>query len=495
MLDRRADASLPAIQISPDAWLTRTFERSVAILFSLTAVGMIVALLCRAMFHVTRNFNEGWNAYHATDVFLGRALYPPPDALIGNNYPPLSFVLTALVMHVVPDAVFAGRVLAMAAFVLVTLLIGLIIHAQDGDKPAALVGGAAFAVYLAVNSPNYPGMDDPQMLAHAILLSGGYLLLSGRGSRNSVIAAALLMAAGLFVKHNLIALPLAATIWLTMTRRATGLLFVTCLLLAGGFGLAVSTFAFGPDFIHGLMAPRQVSLGKAWHDTLQALTPMKGLLVLALLSVALAPRDRLSQFLVLYLAIALAVGGLAAAGAGVSDNAFYELAIACAIAAGHLVTLARRTMLGMPTLRLWLICAVTVAALCDNGLATAKDMLLLPSYLATQRSHAAETEALVAAIADRPGPALCRTPVFCYWAGKPFEFDTFKFFQGLANGTVRDTPLKDRLAHRDFAIIVLDQDDPDLLPPPLMAVLQANYALAPETYPHRLVYLPKPVAS
>jgi len=37
--------------------------------------------------------NEGWNAYFADAAIHGGVLYPAADALITNNYPPLSFYL------------------------------------------------------------------------------------------------------------------------------------------------------------------------------------------------------------------------------------------------------------------------------------------------------------------------------------------------------------------------------------------------------------------
>jgi hypothetical protein len=470
--------------------MTRTLERLVAALFTLAALGFIAGLLCRAAFRVSRTFNEGWNAYHASAVFAGEPLYHPAGALVVNNYPPLSFLLTALVMREVPDAVFAGRVLAMAAFLLVALLVALVVHAVSRDWLAACVGAAAFVVYMAVNAPNYLGMDDPQMLAHAVMLAGLYVLVRREPGAAAVVAAALLMAAGLFVKHNLIALPVAATLWLASLQRGKAVLFVACLLLAGGLGLAASRLAFGPDFVAGLLAPRQTSLAKAWHDTLAALTPMKALLLLAPLAAVLG-RDRLGHFLGLYLAVALAVGGLAAAGAGVSDNAFYELVIACAIAAGHLVA-GTRPVLAIPALRLWAICAVAFATLCDGGLASAKDMLLLPQWLALQRARAAETDAVVAFIAARPGPALCETAVFCYWAGKPFELDAVNFRQGVAAGITRQDTLVDRLAHGYYATIALDRPETaNTLTPEALAALRAGYVEVPVANPRQVVYVAK----
>ena len=56
-----------------------------------------MAILCvfgpiyRALFLAEFNINEGWNAYFADALAKGQPLYPPPYALITNNYPPPSF--------------------------------------------------------------------------------------------------------------------------------------------------------------------------------------------------------------------------------------------------------------------------------------------------------------------------------------------------------------------------------------------------------------------
>ena len=48
-------------------------------------------------------------------VLAGGPLYFPPDALLTNNYPPLSFYLVAPLAGLIGDAVFAGRLMAWLA--------------------------------------------------------------------------------------------------------------------------------------------------------------------------------------------------------------------------------------------------------------------------------------------------------------------------------------------------------------------------------------------
>jgi hypothetical protein len=48
----------------------------------------------RAFLNIEIDMNEGWNAYLADAAIHGSMpLYPSPDSLVTNNYPPLSFYL------------------------------------------------------------------------------------------------------------------------------------------------------------------------------------------------------------------------------------------------------------------------------------------------------------------------------------------------------------------------------------------------------------------
>src|SRR5205085_8044598 len=59
--------------------------------------------------------NEGWNAYHADEAMRGAGLYPPPDGLVANNYPPLSYYLLGWLGRVFGDPLYVGRALSLLA--------------------------------------------------------------------------------------------------------------------------------------------------------------------------------------------------------------------------------------------------------------------------------------------------------------------------------------------------------------------------------------------
>ena len=52
------------------------------------------------------NYSEGWHAYRADAALAGGVLYPAPDALTSNNYPPLSFYVVGALGRSGIDACF-----------------------------------------------------------------------------------------------------------------------------------------------------------------------------------------------------------------------------------------------------------------------------------------------------------------------------------------------------------------------------------------------------
>jgi hypothetical protein len=63
-----------------------------ALLLGVVVFGMIRPLLSIGRY-LPLDPNEGWNAYFADAAIHGGVLYPAADALITNNYPPLSLAV------------------------------------------------------------------------------------------------------------------------------------------------------------------------------------------------------------------------------------------------------------------------------------------------------------------------------------------------------------------------------------------------------------------
>ena len=245
------------------------FEAVVLAVLAIPLCVALAALAWRSTLHMPINYNEGCNAFFVSAVLAGEKLYFPSDALLTNNYPPLFFYLLAPLTSLIGDAVFAGRLASWLGFAAIIALIVAIPYRRNRDLLACLFGGAIFAACMVTNYDIYVGMDDPQILAHALMLLGLFAALgSGR-----VVIAAVLMAAALFVKHSIVALPLALAVWLAIYDRRAALRFVVAGLLAGGAGLMGCRLGLRPDFVTSLNAPRQYLPVRGWRHAVEWLFP------------------------------------------------------------------------------------------------------------------------------------------------------------------------------------------------------------------------------
>jgi hypothetical protein len=463
------------------------FETILLVALAVPLAVAITALAWRSTLMAPINYNEGCNAYFVSTVLARTPLYFPPDALLTNNYPPLSFYLLAPLASLMGDAIFAGRLVAWLAFAAVAGFIVTICHRMQGDRIAALLAGMIFAGFIVINYDIYVGMNDPQMLAHAIMLCGLWVLLRRPDAPGSAVAAAVLMAVALFVKHNILALPLAVAVWLAVYNGRAAIRFVAAGAAAGALGLAACLAAFGPDFVSSLLAPRQYIPARAWRHAVTWLMPIEVPVLLAFLGAVIDRENRATALFFLYLLIALGLAWLLAGGSGVNFNLMFEVVIAFSLAAGQLVAALRR----QPALRRWVIGAYAAAAVVNAGLVGTKDELLLRPWIAAQRAREAATVETVRLLAERPGPALCENPALCYWAGKPFELDPLNFEEGVAAGTKDEGIVLRRIASGYYTVIEFPPADPaqsGYLGPRLTAAAAEHYRVLSKRPDGTIVY-------
>ena len=165
--------------------------------------------------HVSFAPNEGWNGFHQASAVAGGALYPPADSFLFNNYPPLSFYLGGALGLLTGDNIIAGRWIALAAFLFTAAAIAGAARALGAGWRAGLFGAFFFMANLAFDT-NYVGINDLQMVGHALGTAGLWLALTGPHRTSRVAGAALLLSLALFTKHNLISQPIALFVWLAV---------------------------------------------------------------------------------------------------------------------------------------------------------------------------------------------------------------------------------------------------------------------------------------
>ena len=310
-------------------WLVAALGAGVLLLFA--------AALASAPLHVPLNYNEGWMAFFAGRAMRGEGLYPPPGGFTTDNYPPLSFFLVGGLGRLVGDYVTAGRLINLASMLAATAAVWLSVRRLGAGQPWAGLAGLIFLAFVLTYFHSYAGIADPQWTGEALMLLGLPLLLGpaeGRLPLRAVMVACLAMVCGGFVKHNLIALPLAATAWLGLNDRRAFAVWCTTAAAAMGAGFLLmydryGTAAFADIFGH----ERRILIGQI-PDALVYLIPM--LPLAAGLAVAARRRraDRRVRLVVLYAAIAAPLAVAQRLGEGINVNAYFELLGALAIGAG-----------------------------------------------------------------------------------------------------------------------------------------------------------------
>ena len=405
---------------------------------AIAALALVTApLLARDLLAMTRHValdpNEGWNAAHALRLMAGGPLYPPHDGWMVNNYPPLSFYLVAGLTHLTHDAVIAGRLLSALSFVAICGLMAAVLRAGDASPRAALLGMLVVAGMLLIDT-DYVAMDDPQLLGHALQLTALLVLLRGHG-----IVAAALFAVSLFFKHNLLAMPLAAGLWLLSQDRRAGLHFLLWGLAFVLAGLVAFQLRFGISLFSVLATPRRESVANLW----QAVQHLWWAVLPAWAGLNARP-GRASEFALTYAGLALALGLVFAIGDGVDTNAFFDLAIALGLLVGLMPDHGQTPIIAaLSALPLLFFLAFNFG---DNN------------FFYT-RAFAAQSQTDVAFLKSRPGPALCDQISLCLWAGKTPEIDVFNAGEAIRINARDPKPLLQMIEAHHFATIQLQDMD------------------------------------
>ena len=423
--------------------------------------------------HIPLNWNEGWNAYHTADLAAGRPLYPDPaNAFFFTNYPPLSFYVIAPLGYALGDHMLAGRLVAFASLLAWLVLVAVIARLLRCSWTSAAFGSLVLAAGLFVFSDFYVGVNDPQMLGHALQALGLVLLLSGRRSTAAVGACAVLFTAGVFVKNNLIVLPLATVAWLWFDDRQSA----RRLIVFGAAAAIVATLfcvaVFGPNIAAHVFSPRGWVLSKAASMGGVWLLRMALPIVVVVWLAARAGGDQAARFAVTYAAIAIAAGIAFAAGEGVYWNTMFEAECALAFVAAVATDRATRRA------------AVSLAFLVAPALALAMNASihwLSPRFWFDPRwSEAATAAADIEFVRRHEGAVLCEDMALCYWAGKSNEADFFNLHERLRREPWRVDPLIRRLNNREFSVADVQDDDRNL-GPQFTEALKRNYRIDHES--------------
>jgi len=404
--------------------------------------------------HVPLDPNEGWNAYHASAAMAGAPLYPGPQSYLVNNYPPLSFYIVGALGRLVGDYIIAGRLISLLSFGFVCFGIFFAARRMGANTIEALFAALFFAGGLLVFS-DYVGMDDPQMLAHAVAMGGFLLLLQEPRTTRSIAIAALLFVIAAFIKHNVVAMALAMTGWLLLTDKRAGARLI-------GFGLgflAIALVAF--RLVYGVGLPSRLISARTYSlvdfkDRLLVWLPWGLMPLIAMVLLGLSSwRDRHVRLCMFMAGFSLALGAYFLGGAGVDINVLFDADIALALG----LSLAARRLSGLiPPWVTAAACVVPVMVIAWQN--SAEDWQDPSTWFDPAREEASLAKLDIAFLQAHRGPAICETLSLCFWANKPAAVDMFNVGQQFKTHARSEVPLVRMIETHRFAVIVFDTDTP-----------------------------------
>jgi hypothetical protein len=458
-------------------------------------VTALAAVLCTAglyravallFLRVPLDPDEGWNAYHAAAAMAGRGLYPRGDTFFFNNYPPLSYYVVGTFGSFIGDNIFGGRLVALLALAAVVVAIVLLAREAKCRWTAAAFGGLFFAAVLLLFT-DYVGMDDPQLLGHALQLGGFLLIVSPTRSLANIAFAALLFVGGVFVKHNLLVLPAAAFLWLVSTENRRHAFYLGFLGYVFGYSyLVTADVMLKTRLLFEVFSPRVWSFSNLVHGLTQALPwlvlPAAGIVLLVMRE----RKDRFVRFAAIYASLALVAALASLGGDGVDANAWFDFAIASSLIIALLLERAAALQWEGPAVAV--LVAPLGVVLC---LSIDADWLAADFWLHPMRDEAAAAEADIAFLKTQKGDAICETLALCYWAGKPPAVDIFNLGEAYATHARNDAALVDAIAKKKFAVVEFENFDEFPLTPGVLSALKRNFELA-RTSDDGAFFVPKP---
>jgi hypothetical protein len=440
--------------------------------------------LCAIPVHISRLYNEGWNAYFAQAAMGHGVLYPAADSMLTNNYPPLSFYIVGLAGRLTGDDIVAGRWIALLALGVVTFNVYRLGRWLGAERQLSLLGAGVFLLGTYTIMPGYIAANDPQFLAHALVMSGSLVFLTTAQPHwwRGMLLSSLLMVLGGLVKHSDISLPLTLCTWSAFYDRKRLGVFLLCALMVGGVACAVAYGVWGRPMVDAVFFGMKLfQPGRGWARMLPDIPFLLPYLILATLALIWTRRRPQAAFVLLYAVWSLVSGFWMMSCFGVNQNVMSDAVIALSLGAVLFVLAIEDS-------------STTASIFSGHGRALATLLIFFPCALASlvmylsnpylrdvgEIVNAGKWNQLYETLALAKGEVACETPAVCYWAKKPMDIDFFNYGQRVFSGKVyADAPggFLDKVTHKSYAYVVIEtgQLPRNRLPPVLIDALFENY--------------------
>jgi hypothetical protein len=404
------------------------------------------------------NYNEGWNVYNADRLVHGEQIYDDNYWRI-NNYPIASFLIVGAVNSFLDDLLLSGRLVALVSFAAIGVFAAMTVRRLGGGRTDAVFGAGCAMGFCYLVAPAWIIADDPQTLGEAVMLGALVSYIARPPDRLNLLRTAFLVVLGAFIKHNLLAIPIAITLDLTLrSPRRVPLWLVSCAGFAAGF-LGLTQTVAGGDFIDHLMSPRLFHWYGARYHLMKYLRLFKFPLAAIALGASLvlaADRMILAAWGMISIVSATILSGFE----GTSYNMFQDAAVFLGVAAGVMMSELRKSVFRGRLARVLasVLPFLIAQPILARALNVADQVYHGRAVLDADRKRQETFLADARYVSDKQGPAICESLLLCYVAGQPFILDPFNSRQYMLSGMLDQSELILRIAAREFAVIQLRAD-------------------------------------
>lgn len=423
------------------------------------ALSLPIGNFVSAGFTFEINYNEGWNVYNTGRLIRGELIYDDNYWWRVNNYPIGSFLIVAGANFLIHDLLLSGRLVSLVAFGAVGVFAAMAVRRFGGGRTDAVFGAGCAMGFCYLVAPAWIIADDPQTLGEAVMLGALVSYIARPPDRLNLLRTAFLVVLGGFVKHNLVAIPIAITLDLAFrSPRRLPLWLASCAGFAAGF-LGLTQIVAGGDLIDHLMSPRLFK----WYGARYHLMKYLRLFKFPLTAIALSSSLVLTggkMILAAWGTISIISATILSGFEGTSYNMFQDAAVFLGVTAGVMMSELRKSEVRGGLARVvasalpFLVAQPVLARAPDTAVRAYHWRSLLDSD--RKRQEVFLTDAKY--IADRQGPAICESLLLCYVAGQPFILDPFNSRQYMLSGRLDQGELIRRIASGEFAVIQLRAD-------------------------------------
>lgn len=414
----------------------------------------ILKPLFRLTSKVYIDYNEGWQAHFSQLLSVGEPLYQPLTDFVCNWYPPLSFYFAPLLGI---DYIIAGRFISLISIFIVAICIALIVRKVTNENFAPLFGALLFISSQGLFHTFYVGMNDPQWLAHAVMLMGFTLFFYKKENIYFLIISIILMISAGFIKHLLIPIPIAISLRLFFKDKKLFLRWIIISLFMLIIAMILSYLAHGVEFINDVFrSPRTYKLG-AIARIAEWLSPhfiSIAFSILLIFSTLKYRADNNMVLLYLYLGISFFWGAYASGGGGVYYNSMFDFLIALTIVTSIAlakfdiyVNLSNRN----PKIIIGLIIFMPVFFHLPFKIYETKE------FVANLEVEKSRVESDITFLKKFQDPVLTENLALSYWAGKQLAYTPVNMKEKIESGFFESSIVTDLLENRYYSIIQLDR--------------------------------------